>query len=266
MRRRLMKTPAHDACRPRRGLTIVETLAVLVITALLTTSLFGLLTAVVSGWRAAKEALVVEEEGMAVLALLKRDIESCYVGGTEIATFEVIDQQSGGADADELVLCCLAPPLVGQDMTAALRHISFRLAPRGGTGGLGLYRQEDTAFGANQATGRGSLITDRVAALNLLCFDGRQWRTSWHALRQGRVPEAVRIDLSLYRGERPMGGADDLGRDAPTRRFTSVVVVPLARYANEQLQRRSRNIPAAGSADASNRAKSGLTWRGALSP
>lgn len=219
--------------RHRRGLTLVELLIVLVITAILASAIGYAFTAeltmqrVEETRRANQDRSDATERRIARLlqgAKLTAPAAAAHAPGLPVAGGPAADQgayfegvaESGANDlgCDRLTFTTTAPalPLAALDGTddfetqqgargpvGGLAEVSLSATPVGDAGGrAGLFERIQRPSDADPTQGGfESLLDARIARIGFQFWDGAEWVTAWDATNPPRLPQAVRVSYTL---------------------------------------------------------------------
>lgn len=216
--------------RHRRGLTLVELLIVLVITAILASAIGYAFTAELTMQRVEEARRANQDRSDATERRIARLLQGAKLtapapadpsaaGGLSAASqstyFEgVAENGANDLGCDRLTFTTTAPalPLAALDGTddfetqqgergpvGGLAEVSLSVTPVGDAGGqAGLFERIQRPSDADPTQGGfESLLDSRIARIGFQFWDGAEWVTAWDAANPPRLPQAVRVSYTL---------------------------------------------------------------------
>ena len=215
----------------RRGVTLVELLIVLVITAILALALGYAFTAELTMQRVEEARRADQDRSDATERRIGRLLQGAKLtapvaagpaaaGGPPVATdqityFEgVAESSANDLGCDRLTFTTTAPalPLAALDGTddfetqqgargpvGGLAEVSLSVTPVGDAGGrAGLFERIQRPADADPTQGGFESVLDpRIARIGFQFWDGAEWVTEWDATNPPRLPQAVRVSYTL---------------------------------------------------------------------
>ena len=216
--------------RPRQGVTLIELLIVLVITAILASAIGYAFTAELTMQRVEEARRADQYRSDATERRIARLLQGAKlaapapaepsIGGPPAAAaqatyFEgVAENGANDLGCDRLTFTTTAPalPLAALDGTddfetqqgargpvGGLAEVSLSVTPVGDAGGrVGLFERIQRPSDADPTQGGfESLLDSRIARIGFQFWDGAEWITAWDAANPPRLPQAVRVSYTL---------------------------------------------------------------------
>ncbi|MBI1992559.1 MAG: hypothetical protein HYY59_08095 [Candidatus Omnitrophica bacterium] len=186
-------------------MTLVELVVALTILVSVSAASFVIFRGITRAWKTGALRTERYQQARFLFDLFERELSSCVANPryplVGLKRGEASPLHAGRAVADELMFVGALPGRTGLVERGYWVDAEGTLMCHDDESRDGTY-----ATGASEACGRG------LSAFEIGYFNGTEWIDRWDAARQGVVPHAVRIALTL-RGERP-------------ERFETVVHVP----------------------------------------
>lgn len=206
----------------RRAFTLIEILVAMAIIALIMTMVYGSYAATSRSVEVCTSRMACSERAQLVMRLMARQIRCAYMpppgpgsasaptpdgyGGTRPAVasaYDVPDASSPAfaGDAGEPrgeILCFVTTGGfgLGPDKAAGLSRVRYRYDRSSGTLSVccepSLHRR-----GHHRDSSPWQPIADGVTDIHLEFHDGRQWQPTWNSRQAGRLPQAVRLALTI---------------------------------------------------------------------
>ena len=228
------------ACWRQQGMTLMEIVLAVALLGTVMTVAYRILVNVLNTERYVARISAPEKVGQAILNLVRKDLVSVVYRNLGEFVFQVYDNGELPEAADEIQFFTTRDPIAletlgGQldtggsdEFSVGLRGItavSYSLQPNQGTGVAGVYtlfRSEVSEFDLNDPFGSSLSgprmsyeIYDKVRALSIECFDGREWWPMWES--QVRLQEEIEMDEEnrLSQRDRGTGEVDNVTAGAP---------------------------------------------------
>ena len=183
----------------RRGFTLLELLVALALLVIIASAVYGSYFTVIRGRNDAVAGMEALRETTATLALLRKEISSAlYRNGDKKLSFVVEDRDQFGKPASNLTLSTLGMTRSGDTPSSDLRVVSYRMREKEGK--LLLARAEKELF-LDLEPQQYPQMEDLEGFL-VECQDNGKWVRSWDTALNGKLPEAVRITLSVKNGDK----------------------------------------------------------------
>jgi general secretion pathway protein J len=190
-----------DPCFCRRGFTLLELLVALVLLVIISGAVYGSFFTVIRGRDSATAGMESLREGASTLALLRREISSAfYRNGDKRLSFVVEDRDQFGKPASNLTFSTLGMTRTGDTPSSDLREVSYR--PREKEGKLLLARSEKELFFEIKPQQYPQM--EELEGFLVECNDNGKWVRSWDTALNGKLPEAVRITLTVKDGDKTL--------------------------------------------------------------
>lgn len=202
-----LEPPASSLEPPARfvGLTLVELLVALTILVSVSAASFVIFRGITRAWKTGGLRTERHQQARFLFDLFERELSSCVANPrypvVGLKRGEASPLHAGQAAADELMFVGMLPGRAG------LIERGYWVNAEGT-----LMCHDDESRDGNYATGASEACGHGLSSFELGYFNGAAWINRWDASRQGALPKAVRIVLTL-RGDRP-------------ERFETVVYVP----------------------------------------
>ena len=183
-----------------RGFTLIELLVALALLVILTGALYGTFFSVVAARD--KGGLRMEErrELSTTLGKLHNELASAFFNKINKGMlFVVEDRDSFGKPASVLAFTTVAPPRV--DPAPATDLLLVRYAVQEKDGVLTLGRESRDPFLDAGVKSSPYPIMDVVEGFLVECYDGGKWVKSWDTALNGRLPDRVRVTITMKGGE-----------------------------------------------------------------
>lgn len=199
-------------CRECAGLTLMEILCALAITALLLGAIMGVLQVTVRTLESTREVMREARVLHGIARVLRNDLEAAF-GASEKGIFTLVARavasDAGGAALEFTTTRSFAPR--DKRPASQLCRVEYILRPSERTDGLYELLRKETPYVVGKPLNRDAAITerlaDRVAFWRVECYDGSEWKNSW---QRNSLPVALRMDLSLGKRKDPIGDSQTI--------------------------------------------------------
>lgn len=183
----------------RRGFTLLETVVALACATIVLTALYGaVLRTTAAEQRATAHADRVAAARGALL-ILASELEAAPASD-RVPEFRVTAADGAPWQSLRFVTGARGPAVAADDLPV----VEYRIVPDGAARGA-LVRVETPRLGAPAASGEEPPpLVDAVRRLQIRCFDGRTWSSTWH---ETALPRAVEVALGVDDGA---GGVDEV--------------------------------------------------------
>ncbi|MBX2851258.1 MAG: prepilin-type N-terminal cleavage/methylation domain-containing protein [Phycisphaeraceae bacterium] len=191
------------ACIPTRrlgGFTLLEMILAIVVTAIVSASLFATMSGAFKTRRQAEDHLSGREAARAVIHIVRSDLQCVPPAGGRISGVFIGENLTGmnSGDADALTYITANSNLASAQDLADLRQVELRLLLRG--------PQQDYYVLGRMITGNLlatitpepelQVLARRVVSMNVQYFDGNDWLDAWDSTeRDNELPAAVELVL-----------------------------------------------------------------------
>jgi prepilin-type N-terminal cleavage/methylation domain-containing protein len=225
--------PTRPRARPERGFTLIEILAVIVITGFVMYAIYAVLFSTLAAQEEVERTVAVYEVGPRILDLVVRDLNNVAyglladdnglkggveaVGGVDASYVDLVTSQ----DSRTVLI------MHEQEYHSDFTEIGYRLKPSDANPELlELYRREDWGVDDQPlAEGLFHKVYDRVKEFKLEYIehgkeDAEEYPDAWDTSAKKRLPRAVRITLTIV-----IGDADELAARDETGEYTFIRVL-----------------------------------------
>jgi prepilin-type N-terminal cleavage/methylation domain-containing protein len=187
--------------RPR-GLTLLETLVALAITALLLGALGGAVRRAADARTRTTAAADRAALTRTLLFRLATEIEAARVPApTDAAGFERFVVESTGSWSAIRLATVATVPLAATTPTSDVHAVGYRIEADPARPGTAVLVRRDALPGADEPPG--DPVLAGVRSFHIRCFDGDTWLPQWPS---GSLPRAVEVTLGVDDG---LGGTDE---------------------------------------------------------
>jgi type II secretion system protein J len=194
-------------CQLPTGFTLIEILVALAIMSTIVTMVYGSYAATSRTLDLYNSRMACSERACLVLRLMARQLRCAYAPSPENSMPptqpDVFRADPHEANGQILSFITTGGLDAGPDRSTALSHVLYRYDPSSGTLSI---RSEPYVYqvDALQDPGGWRPILSGVTAVDLQCYDDRQWRPQWDGSEHRRLPKAVKIAIAVV---------DERGRD-----------------------------------------------------
>jgi len=186
---------------PRAGFTLLELLVALALLVIIAAAVYGSYFTVIRGRDSATAGMESLRETAATLAQLRREISSALYRREDKRLFFVVeDRDQFGKPASNLTFTTLGMTRSGDSPSSDLREVSYR--PREKEGRLLLARSEKELFFKIEPQQYPQM--EELEGFLVECDDNGKWVRSWDTTLNGKLPDAVRITLTVKEGEKTL--------------------------------------------------------------
>ena len=186
---------------PRAGFTLLELLVALALLVIIAAAVYGSYFTVIRGRDSATAGMESLRETAATLAQLRREFSSALYRREDKRLFFVVeDRDQFGKPASNLTFTTLGMTRSGDSPSSDLREVSYR--PREKEGRLLLARSEKELFFKIEPQQYPQM--EELEGFLVECDDNGKWVRSWDTTLNGKLPDAVRITLTVKEGEKTL--------------------------------------------------------------
>ena len=190
------------------GFTLLELLLAVAIMSTLLVGLYAAFFSVSSAQVRIESELEHTRQIRRFMDVVSTELRSSFYKKTNERTlFESEVLERWGKELSSLGFTWFGYPLVGKSKRPASELVAVRYyveeAPAGESieAGAGvLFKSRWNPYG-DESEGYKAEVFEDVESFALSFFDGKQWVKGWDASREGRLPAAVKIELTLRDGE-----------------------------------------------------------------
>lgn len=201
-----------------RAFTLIELLISLAIVGTIVTMVYGSYAAASRSVDVYSSRMACAERAQLALRLMARQIRCVYASPTEAAAFRA---ETSNLRGDLLSFTTTGASGLGPGQLMGISRVAYRYDGRAQTLSI---RSEPAATFRDSSRDSGTwrpMLTD-VTGVELAFYDGRNWQMRWDTKPDGKLPQAVKIALSV---------AEETGRE---HRYETTV--PIVCQRNTQVQ------------------------------
>jgi len=182
----------------QRGFTLLETLVVMLLLAVVAGALYSSYFTVVRAKERTDEGVEERRELRGTLDLLRREIDGAFFRGNDVRLrFVVEDRDIFGKSASSLEFAAVAPPRAGDLPASDLEKIRYAVKETDGT--LSLTRESTELFGSVKPMPYPQM--EAIEGFLVECYDAGKWVKTWNTELVPRLPERVRITIRVRQGD-----------------------------------------------------------------
>lgn len=191
--------------RGNRGFTLIEVLVALALLVILSGALYGTFFSVTKARERGAERMDVRRELSSTLALVRSELASTYFksgskyGTNALSEFVVEDRDTFGKPSSLLQFTALASPRVDTPPSSDLIAVRYLVKEKEG-GGLTLTREAKDRYLSTKSLPYP--VMDDLEGFLVECYDGAKWVKSWDTQLNTRLPDCVRVTVTLKGGEK----------------------------------------------------------------
>lgn len=182
-----------------QGFTLLELLLALALLAVIAATVYGSYFTVIRGRVAAEEGMASLREATATLSLLRKELSSAMYRSSDKRLFFVVeDRDQFGKPASNLAFSTVGMIRPGDTSSSDLRAVRYRTGEYSGK--LLLTRSEKELFFDIEPQQYPQM--EELEGFLVECSDNGKWVRSWDTALNNKLPDAVRITLSVKDGDR----------------------------------------------------------------
>jgi len=185
--------------RENRGFTLLEVLVALLLLVIVAGALYSSYFTVIKAREWAEGGGEQRRELRGTLDLLRREIDGAwYRSDDKRLRFVVEDRDIFGKPASTLELVTVAPPSTDQHPASDLVLVNYRVQEKERR--LALTREATDLFGSVKPIPYPQV--DEIEGFLVECYDSGKWVRSWNTELVPKLPERVRITVTVRDGEK----------------------------------------------------------------
>ncbi|MBJ6726633.1 type II secretion system protein GspJ [Geomesophilobacter sediminis] len=186
-----------------KGFTLIELLMGLALLVILSGALYGTYFSVMRARERGGENLQTRRELSSTLAAIQNEIASSYFVVRKSATvpicvFLVQDRDSYGKPTSSLALTTIAPPRIDPAPASDLAVVGYEVREQEG-GALFLTRESKDLYLKPKSVRYP--VMENIDGFLVECYDGSKWVKSWDTSLTNKLPQSVRVTITLKSGE-----------------------------------------------------------------
>ena len=183
-----------------RGFTLIEVLIALALLVVLTGALYGTYFSVISAREKGGVRMEERREVSTTLGKLHAELASAYFNRTnKKLLFVVEDRDSFGKQASLLAFTGIAPPRIDPAPASDLSLVSYSVQEKEGV--LSLVRESRDPYLDTSVKSFPYPVVDVVDGFLVECYDGGKWVKSWDTSLNNRLPDQVRVTITMKGGQ-----------------------------------------------------------------
>jgi prepilin-type N-terminal cleavage/methylation domain-containing protein len=196
----------------KKGFTLVEILVAVAIIAAIVSMVYGSYFATSKSAQACRTRIALSQQGRDLLAQMVRQIRCCYVGSVKVDNYtdRKVSQQietrpenitgyflgnSGETGGEILHLVTTSSMSDGEAAKDGLFEVIYKFDNNNNT----LFLSNERLLGTPQNVAEirsWHLLAENITGIELAFSDGRQWLQNWDFREKGKLPLAVKIDIT----------------------------------------------------------------------
>lgn len=189
-----------------RGFTLIELLVGLALLVILTGALYGTYFSVVAARDKGGNRIEQRRELSTTLGKLHDELSSCFykkAADKEVQRlhFVVEDRDSFGKPASLLQFTAVTPPRIDPAPASDLVVVRYSVQEKEEGEALTLAREARDLYLDLSVKSTPYPVVEEIDGFLVECWDGNKWVKSWDTALNGRMPDKVRITLTLKGGE-----------------------------------------------------------------
>ncbi len=189
----------HAPLRRNSGFTLLEVLVAMLLLVIVAGALYSSYFTVLRARERSAEGSEQRRELRGTLDLLRREIDGAfYRTDDKRLRFVVEDRDVFGKPASTLELVTVAPPSTEERPTSDLVLVNYGIKEKEGR--LALNREATDLFGSMKPIPYPQM--ESIEGFLVECYDSGKWVRSWNTELAPKLPERVRITLTVRDGEK----------------------------------------------------------------
>lgn len=185
--------------RGNSGFTLLEVLVAMLLLVIVAGALYSSYFTVLRARERADEGGEQRRELRGTLDLLRREVDSAiYRTSDKRLRFVVEDRDVFGKPASTLELVTVAPPSSDERPASDLVLVNYGIKEKEGR--LALNREATDLFGSMKPIPYPQ--TEELEGFLVECYDSGKWVRSWNTELAPKLPERIRITLTVRDGEK----------------------------------------------------------------
>ena len=183
-----------------KGFTLLELLVALALMVILTGALYGTYFSVMGAREKGGARIEERRELSTTLGRLHSELASAYFKKpSKNLLFVVEDRDSFGKQASVLAFTGISPPRVDPAPSSDLTLIRYSIQEKEGV--LTLVRESRDPYQDVSVKSFPYPVIDVVESFLVECYDGGKWVKSWDTALNNRLPDCVRVTVTLKGGQ-----------------------------------------------------------------
>lgn len=173
----------------KRGFTLLEVLLALVLLSVVLGALYSIFFLSHRALEGMDDTLVKMQECRMALDMMRRELDSLvYSMGNKYTRFKVEDRDLYGKQTSRLLFSSFSP------LAPGLSSLAYYVEEQGGKKTL---RKKRYSPYEKPGEGEGVELMEELEAFSVEVRDGGAWMRTWNAAENGRVPDEIRITMTV---------------------------------------------------------------------
>jgi general secretion pathway protein J len=183
-----------------KGFTLIELMVALVLLVILTGALYGTYFSVMSARERGGVRIEERRELSSTLDKLHNELSSIFFSKTnKRLLFVVEDRDSFGKPASVLAFTFVTPPRVDPAPASDLTLVSYSVKENEKL--LSLVREARDPYLDTKVKSFPYPVMDEIEGFLVECYDGGKWVKSWDTALINRLPDNIRVTVTMKGGE-----------------------------------------------------------------
>jgi general secretion pathway protein J len=182
-----------------KGFTLIELLIALALLVILTGALYGTYFSVIAAREKGGVRIEERRELSGTLGKLHNELASAYFKKADKTLFVVEDRDSFGKPASLLAFTYIAPPRIDPAPASDLVLVSYSVQEKEGV--LSLVRESRDPYIDVSIKSTPYPVIDVIEGFQVECYDGNKWVKSWDTQLNTRLPDQIRVTVTMKGGQ-----------------------------------------------------------------
>jgi general secretion pathway protein J len=190
----------HRKMLNNKGFTLIELLVALALLVILTGAIYGTYFSVIEGRERGGARIDQRRELSTTLGKLHSELASTFWNkDNKRLIFVVEDRDSFGKPASSLSFTAIAPPRIDPAPASDVTVANYSVKEKEGV--LTLARESRDPYLDISVKSFPYPVIDVIDGFLVECYDGAKWVKSWDTALNGRLPNKVRVTVTMKGGE-----------------------------------------------------------------
>ncbi|MFO0753334.1 MAG: prepilin-type N-terminal cleavage/methylation domain-containing protein [Thermodesulfovibrionales bacterium] len=182
--------------RGERGFTLLEILLALVLLSVVLGALYSTFFLSHRALEGMDDTLVKMQECRMALDVMRRELDSLvFSTGSKYTLFKVEDRDLYGRQTSRLLFSSLSP------LAPGLSSLSYYVEEQGGK--KTLWKKRYSSY-EKPGEEKGMELMEELESFSVEVRDGGAWVRTWNAAESGRVPDEIRITMTVLMKDRTL--------------------------------------------------------------
>ncbi len=184
-------------CSGQKGFTLLEVLVAFALLSIILAAVYSTFFLSQKAIEGVDQSLLSLQEGRMTVDAICREIDSVfYKTGNKNTAFKIEDRDFFGKDASRVTFSSLSP------LAPGLSLISYYVEEKEGV--LTLFKKIKNAYDVQKKEPEAAVMVGKVEAFAVEVMNNGKWIKTWDAIETGRIPERIRITVTLVMKDRPV--------------------------------------------------------------